>query len=198
MPGPYRAAMGKRDLAVSFGGVRAPRPTHGFSSEVVGRPALWPPWPFAAAGSCGPGMPGPYRAAMGKRDMAVSFGGVRAPRPTHGFSSGVVGRPVLWPPWPFALAAMSVGGVPYSGKTKKRDGHCPVSFFLKEGEKQNVSPAPEYERNHPSTSDTLPTDSAGRSGILPLHFCLKAFRFRCTYITSFLSNLQDVCLYNVL
>ena len=34
---------------------------------------------------CGPGMPGPYRAAMGKRDMAVSFGGVRAPRPTHDF-----------------------------------------------------------------------------------------------------------------
>ena len=29
------------------------------------------------------------------------------------------------------LAAMSVGGKPYSGKTKKRDGHCPVSFFFK-------------------------------------------------------------------
>ena len=65
----------------------------------------------------------------GKRDMAVSFGGVRAPRPTQGFLSGVVGRPALWPPWPFAMAAMSVGGEPYSGKTKKRDGHCPVSFF---------------------------------------------------------------------
>ena len=38
---------------------------------------------------CGPGMPGPYRAAMGKRDLAVSFGGVRAPRPTHGFDVGV-------------------------------------------------------------------------------------------------------------
>ena len=39
--------------------------------------------------SCGPGMPGPYRAAMGKRDMAVKRGGVRAPRPTHGFDVGV-------------------------------------------------------------------------------------------------------------
>ena len=39
--------------------------------------------------SCGPGMPGPYRAAMGKRDMAVGFGGVRAPRPTHGFNVGL-------------------------------------------------------------------------------------------------------------
>ena len=39
--------------------------------------------------SCGPGIPGPYRAAMGKRDMAVSFGGVRAPRPAHGFDVGV-------------------------------------------------------------------------------------------------------------
>ena len=39
--------------------------------------------------SCGPGMPGPYRAAMGKRDMAAGFGGVRAPRPTHGFDVGV-------------------------------------------------------------------------------------------------------------
>ena len=33
--------------------------------------------------SCGPGMPGPYRAAMGKWDMPVNRGGVRAPRPTH-------------------------------------------------------------------------------------------------------------------
>ena len=39
--------------------------------------------------SCGPGMPGPYRAAMGKRDMPVKRGGVRAPRPTHGFDVGV-------------------------------------------------------------------------------------------------------------
>ena len=38
--------------------------------------------------SCGPGMPGPYRAAMGKRDMPVNRGGVRAPRPTHGFDVG--------------------------------------------------------------------------------------------------------------
>ena len=134
----------KRDLAAGFGGVRAPRPTHRFLSGVVGRPALWPPWPFAAAGSCGPGMPGPYRAAMGKRDTAVSFGGVRAPRPTHGFSSGVVGRPVLWPPWPFAmavsarplqmageLAAMSVGGEPYSGKTKKTRRPLPRLVFFK-------------------------------------------------------------------
>ena len=37
------------------------------------------------ASGCGPGVPGPYGAAMGKRDMAVSFGGVWAPRPTHGF-----------------------------------------------------------------------------------------------------------------
>ena len=71
--------------------------------------------------------------------MAVSFGGVRAPRPTHGFSSGVVGRLAAVAvcdggrarPLQMAgeLAAMSVGGEPYSGKTKKRDGHCPVSFF---------------------------------------------------------------------
>mgnify|MGYP000119777104 CR=1 FL=1 len=54
MPGPYRAAMGKWDFAVSFGGVRAPRPTHGFLSRVVGRPALWPPRPLAAAGSARP------------------------------------------------------------------------------------------------------------------------------------------------
>ena len=39
--------------------------------------------------SCGPGMPSPYRAAMGKRDMPVNRGGVRAPRPTHGFDVGV-------------------------------------------------------------------------------------------------------------
>ena len=37
------------------------------------------------------------------------------------------------------LAAMSVGGKPYSGKTKKRDGHCPVSFFLKKKEKNRTS-----------------------------------------------------------
>ena len=39
--------------------------------------------------SCGPGMPGPYRAAMGKRDLAVGSGGVRAPRPTHGVDVGL-------------------------------------------------------------------------------------------------------------
>ena len=39
--------------------------------------------------SCGPGTPSPYRAAMGKWDIAVSFGGVRAPRPTHEFDVGV-------------------------------------------------------------------------------------------------------------
>ena len=131
MPGPYRAAMGKRDLAVSFGGVRAPRPTHGFSSEVVGRPALWPPWPFAAAGSCGPGMPGPYRAAMGKRDMAVSFGGVRAPRPTHGFSSGVVGRPAL-------------------RKNKKTRRPLPRLVFFKKKEKNRTS------RRRLNTNGTTP------------------------------------------
>ena len=37
------------------------------------------------ASGCGPGMPGPYGAAMGKWEMTVGFGGVRAPRPTHGF-----------------------------------------------------------------------------------------------------------------
>ena len=42
----------KRDTALGFGGVRAPRPTHGFLSGVVGRPALWPPWSFAAEGKC--------------------------------------------------------------------------------------------------------------------------------------------------
>ena len=41
--------MDKGVVAAGFGGVRAPRPTHGFSSEGVGRPALWPPRPFAAA-----------------------------------------------------------------------------------------------------------------------------------------------------
>ena len=46
----------------------------------------------------------------GKRDMAVSFGGVRAPRPTHGFLSGVVGRPALWPPWSFAMAGSAREG----------------------------------------------------------------------------------------
>ena len=37
------------------------------------------------ASGCGPGMPGPYTVAMGKWEMEVRFGGVRAPRPTHGF-----------------------------------------------------------------------------------------------------------------
>ena len=37
------------------------------------------------ASGCGPGVPGPYGVAMGKWEMTVSFGGVWAPRPTHGF-----------------------------------------------------------------------------------------------------------------
>ena len=47
----YLLFKGKWEMAVSFGEVRAPRPTHGFLSGAVGRPAPWPPWPFAAAGS---------------------------------------------------------------------------------------------------------------------------------------------------
>ena len=89
--------------------MRAPRPTHGFD---VGCRAASPLAAVAVCGgrrvpgrdkslpyglnrkkdmavSCGPGMPGPYRAAMGKRDITISFGGVRAPRPTHGSDVGV-------------------------------------------------------------------------------------------------------------
>ena len=77
MPGPYRAAMGKRDVSAGWraaymrplqttgrfmamivgGGVLdAPRRGQDFPYARifkwgVGRPALWPPWPFAAAGS---------------------------------------------------------------------------------------------------------------------------------------------------
>ena len=71
------------------------------SREGVGRPALWPPWPFTAAESAREGRIPPLRVNR-ERDLAAGFGGVRAPRPTHGFSSGAVGRPALWPPWPFA------------------------------------------------------------------------------------------------
>ena len=52
----YLLFKGKWEMAVGFGGGRAPRPTHGFSSGGVGRPALWPPWRLAAAGSCPGGM----------------------------------------------------------------------------------------------------------------------------------------------
>ena len=31
--------------------------------------------------------------------------------PAHGFLSGVVGRPALWPPWPFAAAGKYPGGM---------------------------------------------------------------------------------------
>ena len=64
--------------------------------------------------SCGPGMPGPYRAAMGKRDMAVGFGGVRAPRPTHDL---MWGRRAASP-----LAAVAACG---GGKVPGRDEFLP-------------------------------------------------------------------------
>ena len=51
----YAKTAGVRD-GKRGGGVRAPRPTHGFLSGAVGRPALWPPWPFAAAEKCPGGM----------------------------------------------------------------------------------------------------------------------------------------------
>ena len=42
---------------------------------------------------------------MDKGVVAAGFGGVRAPRPTHGFSSGVVGRAS-----PLAAVAVCGGG----------------------------------------------------------------------------------------
>ena len=79
------------------------------------------------AASCGPGMPGPNRAAVGKRDVAVSFGGVRAPRPTHGVEVGCRAAS------PLAAAAVGGGGkvcgrdksLPY-GLNRKKD--MPVSY----------------------------------------------------------------------
>ena len=50
-----------------------------------------------------------YAKAAGVRD-GKRGGGVRAPRPTHGFLSGVVGWPVLWPPWPFTAAGSAREG----------------------------------------------------------------------------------------
>ena len=52
MPGPYRAAMGKRDVAASW------RAAYMRPLQVNRKRDM--------ASGCGPGMPGPYGAAMGK------------------------------------------------------------------------------------------------------------------------------------
>ena len=63
--------------------------------------------PLAAVAACGGGkVPG--------RDIALGFGGVRAPRPTHGFSSGCRAAS--------PLAAVAVCG---SGKVSGRDESLP-------------------------------------------------------------------------
>ena len=61
-------------------------------SGVVGRPALWPPWPFAAVGGCPGGMnPSPYGLNR-KKDMAVSCGpGMSGPLQDAQFFSGIFG-----------------------------------------------------------------------------------------------------------
>ena len=112
MPGPYRAAMGKRDVSAGRRAayMRPLRMAGEFSATIVGGGVLDAPQasrpfrvirraanPLAAAEvcgsgkvcgkdeslpyglnrerdaavSCGPGMPGPYRAAMGKRDVSA-------------------------------------------------------------------------------------------------------------------------------
>ena len=64
-----------------------------------------------------------YAKTAGVRD-GKSGGGVRAPRPTHGFLSGAVGRPALWPPW--RLRWREVPGrdesLPYNANRKKGFG----------------------------------------------------------------------------
>ena len=50
MPGPYRGAMGKWEMEVGRRGEDTP-PYARILSGAVGRPALWPPWSLAAAGS---------------------------------------------------------------------------------------------------------------------------------------------------
>ena len=81
--------VGEKDMAAGFGGVRAPRPTHGF--DVGCRAAS----PLAAVAVCAGGrMPGrdeslPYGLNR-KRDMAVSCG-PGMPLQDAQFSSGIFG-----------------------------------------------------------------------------------------------------------
>ena len=64
-----------------------------------------------------------------ERDITVSFGGVGAPRPTHGFLSGAVGRPVLWPPWRLAAAGRCPGGMNPSPTNQPKKGYSGESML---------------------------------------------------------------------
>ena len=84
-------------------------------------------------------------------------------------------------------------------KTKKRDGHCPVSFFLKKKEKNRTSRR-RLNANGTTPLQVIPSLRIRQGALVFFLFTFppKASRLRWIYSTPFLSNLQDAYLYNML
>ena len=77
-------------------------------------------------------------------------------------------------------------------KTKKRDGHCPVSFFLKKKEKNRTSRR-RLNANGTTPLQVIPSLRIRQGALVFFLFTFppKASRLRWIYSTPFLSNLQD-------
>ena len=131
MPGPYRAAW------MSCG--RRPAPRNVVKWD-VGRPAPRPPRTFAV-------MRSPADCCRGRRPPTPPEGS--RPLPTMQKIKGIQWQG-CGPGMPGPLRTTVNGSrtkgargwlpLPFSPtKTKKRDGHCPVSFFLKKKEKNRTS-----------------------------------------------------------
>ena len=93
---------------------------------------------------------------------------------------------------------------PHAEKTKKRDGHCPVSFFLKRRRKTERLAGACIEWK-PPLYKWMPFLGNRQGALVFFLFYLlgklcsasSALCFRCLNITLFLSRLQDADLYNL-
>ena len=84
-------------------------------------------------------------------------------------------------------------------KTKKRDGHCPVSFFLKKKEKNRTSRR-RLNANGTTPLQVIPSLRIRQGALVFFLFSCRseALAFDVLILHLFLSNLQDAHLYNML
>ena len=154
------------------------------------------PYGLSVSGSLPGGGGGVKTPPYDAKDKRVVMARLRAghARPLRGGVNELRAKGVRgWLPLPFSPT-----------KTKKRDGHCPVSFFLKKKEKNRTSRR-RLNANGTTPLQVIPSLRIRQGALVFFLFYIlgklcsasSALCFRCLNITLFLSRLQDADLYNL-